>query len=596
MEKKGVVLGISAYKQGSAAVLVADGEITAAAREERFSRVMGDSAFPVASVRYVLKEAGVEFGKVDAIVLDDPLPAGGSVKARWRRFVFQMRVLWMLKQFGRTKAPLLFPEHLLPCTANAFFPSPFERAAILTINETGTAICVGNKAHLRIIRETGEPSAAVLYRAFADFLGFGTGGELEGLALYGDAFSDQTQLFKEKITDELVEMKEDGAIVLDMYYFDAAAKPLRIHVREWELLFGIPQRARDGALTGGHANFASAACQVLTTIITRLAETVKMLTEESNLVMAGEVFSSCAANNRTIPSKLFKNIWIQPVAGAAGSALGAALAGHHVHLERRRMLVADADRMCYTCLGPEYAEQEIEAVLTRCGARYRHFKTFDELASVVSWDLAGGQVVGWFQGRMEFGTEGLGNRSVLADARNPKIQKALGLKTKRGEGFVPFGASVLAEDASRWFPTVAVSPYKTTAFLLHERHRLPEVNPEEDIFTRLYRQRSSVPAVTCVDYSVRVQTVSEESNKKLWTLLNCFKKLTQTGLLANTAFQIGDRPMACTPEDAYNDFLYSELDCLVMGNFLLYHNKQLGVGGKVNQVRKQGEQEDSKQT
>jgi carbamoyltransferase len=581
MKGKVAVLGISAYYHDSAAALVVDGEIVAAAQEERFSRIKNDSAFPAQAIRYVLAD-NVPFEELSAVVFYDKpflkferlLETYHAFAPRGlRSFVASMPV-WLneklflrrllrkqLKPFGRLNAPLLFSEHHLSHAASAFYPSPFEKAAILTIDGAGewatAAIGAGDREGVRIIKELHFPhSAGLLYSAFTYFLGFEVNSgeyKLMGLAPYGDAHSPRFRAFREKILTELADVREDGSFILNMSYFGFATGLTMIRREKWERLFGLSRREPESEITGEHADLALAIQQVTELIVTRLARRARELTSADCLVMAGGVALNSVANSRIASSGLFRDIWIQPAAGDAGGALGAALAGYHIYFKGQRR---KGEGMKHACLGPEYTAGEIEGVLKRRRACYTCFPCFDDLARTVCRELGEGKITGWFQGRMEFGPRALGNRSILADPRNPDIRDRLNRKVKFRESFRPFAPSVLEEDAALWFSIKAPSPYMLFVVPLKED------------------RRTAVPAVTHVDDSARVQTVSREANPRFRQLLCCFKELTGTGMLVNTSFNVRGEPVVCTPEEAYDDFLRSGMDCLVLGDFLLYRNEQ----------------------
>lgn len=601
--KRIVILGISAYYHDSAAAIVVDGEVMAAAQEERFTRKKQDSRFPAQAIRYVLEEAGVPFEELSAIVFyDKPFlkferlletyhafaPYGlrsfiTSIPVWLKEKLFMRRLIRKeLQPFGKTNAPLLFTEHHLSHAASAFYPSPFSKAAILTVDGVGewatATIGTGNGNQIQIQKELHFPhSVGLLYSAFTYFLGFKiNSGEykLMGLAPYGDPDSQQTTLFKEKITGELVDIREDGSILLNMKYFGFATKLKMIHEKRWETLFGFARREAESDISQAHMNLALAIQQVTEDIVVRLAHTARQLTGCDYLVMAGGVALNCVANSKIKEAGLFKDLWIQPAAGDAGGALGAALAGYYIYMEKERTCIDGKDTMKGAYLGPSFSDKEIEKVLKQLEADYTYYDDFTELATITSTRLAEGKIIGWFQGKMEFGPRALGNRSILADPRSPEIQKTLNLKTKFREGFRPFAPSILEEDAKLYFSLEGKSPYMLLTAPVKEKWRLPETNIDSDLYKRLYHQRSVIPAVTHIDYSARVQTVAKESNPRFYQLLHSFKKQAGIGMLVNTSFNVRGEPIVCTPKEAYKDFLFSGMDYLVLGNFLLQHDKQ----------------------
>jgi len=599
------ILGISAYYHDSAAALVVDGKIVAAAQEERFSREKHDSCFPEQAIRYVLDEGGIPFENLNAIIFyDKPFlkferlletyhafaPRGlrqfvMAMPAWLREKLFMRRLLHkQLEVFGKTNAPLLFSDHHLSHAASAFYPSPFEKAAILTIDGVGewatATIGTGEGENIRVMKEMHFPhSVGLLYSAFTYFLGFKVNSgeyKLMGLAPYGNPDAERTALFRKKITNELVDIREDGSILLNMDYFRFATQLRMIDERRWEKLFGFPCRQPEAEIAQEHMDLALAIQQVTETIVVRMAHTAKEITGMDHLVIAGGVALNCVANTKIASAGYFKDIWVQPAAGDAGGALGAALAAYHIYFQQKRKVIAGKDSINHALLGPSYTDTDIRKVLELYDAKYDYYTKEEDLISVVSKELAGGKIVGWFQGRMEFGPRALGNRSILADPRNPEIQKTLNLKTKFREGFRPFAPVVLAEDATLYFDMpISASPYMLFTAPLKEKYRFAEVKYEDgDLYKRLYHQRSGIPAITHVDYSARVQTVTQESNPRFWRLLTRFKEQTGIGMLVNTSFNVRGEPIVCTPEDAYLDLMSSEMDCLAVGNYLLYRNKQ----------------------
>ena len=598
------ILGISAFFHDSAAALVVDGQIVAAAQEERFTRIKYDNNFPENAIRYVLEEAGISYEQLSAIVFyDKPFlkferlletyhafaPKGvfsfiASMPGWLKEKIFmRQHIRKLLKCFGETTSPLLFSDHHLSHAASAFYPSPFDSAAILTIDGVGewatASIGIGEKEQIRVLKEMHFPhSVGLLYSAFTYYLGFKVNSgeyKLMGLAPYGNPEAEQTRLFKEKIMTELVEIHEDGSLLLNMDYFSFATKLRMTDDRRWEKLFGLPRREPESEILQSHMNMALAIQQVTETIVVKMARTAREITGKEYLVMAGGVALNCVANNKIASAGIFRDIWIQPAAGDAGGALGAALAAHYIYFGQKRTISEGRDTMNGAYLGSSYTDSDIQRVMNRYNADYRYFEQTEELLGLTSEELNNGKIIGWFQGRMEFGPRALGNRSILADPRNPEIQKTLNLKTKFREGFRPFAPAVLEEDASSYFSLpVSSSPYMLLTASLREEWRLSDMEQYGNLYQRLYHQRSFIPAVTHIDYSARVQTVKEESNPLFYRLLSCFKKLTGIGLLVNTSFNVRGEPIVCTPEDAYIDFMSSEMDCLVLGNYFLYRKIQ----------------------
>jgi len=599
------VLGISAFYHDSAAVILVDGEIIAAAQEERFTRIKHDSGFPEQAIRYVLDESGIDFNDLSAIAFyDKPLlkferlletyhafaPAGlrsflVSIPVWIKEKLFMKRLLYkQLKQFGTARIPVLFPEHHLSHAASAYFPSPFEEAAILTVDGVGewatTTICAGKSNSIKILKELHFPhSVGLLYSAFTHYLGFRVNSgeyKLMGLAPYGNAGSSQCNQFRIKIMAEMVDVRSDGSILLNMEYFDFATSLTMTNDRKWKALLGLSRREPESAINQEYMDLALAMQQITEMIVVDLAQTARKITGCKNLVMAGGVALNCVANSKIAGAGIFENIWIQPAAGDAGGALGAAFAAYHIFYGMEKIKSVAYDSMKYALLGPQYSDAEIGRVLNRYEAPFTYFKDFGELTLKVSQKIADGLIVGWFQGRMEFGPRALGNRSILADPRNPEIQKKLNLKIKFREGFRPFAPVVLEEDLHEYFETETPSPYMLFVSSLKRKLRTPEPSGYSDfnLYDRLYHIRSGVPAITHVDYSSRIQSVSESSNPRFWMLIRDFKKLTGCGMVVNTSFNIRGEPIVCNPNDAYRDFLVTEMDCLVMGNYILDRTSQ----------------------
>ncbi len=599
------VLGISAFYHDSAAALLVNGQLVAAAQEERFTRIKHDAAFPTHAVRYVLEEAGLRLEEVSAVVFyDKPLlkferlletyhafaPAGlGSFLKAMPAWIgdklFARRQLRReLSALGKLSVPVSFTEHHLSHAASAFYPSPFAAAAILTIDGVGewatTTIAHGRGGGIHMLRELRFPhSLGLLYSAFTYYCGFRVNSgeyKLMGLAPYGDPDAPQTRAFTRKILAHLVDVRPDGSLLLNLEYFGFATGLRMTRDRQWEQLLGIPRREPETDLTPAYMNLARAIQEVTEEIVLRLARTAKEITGAENLVMAGGVALNCVANGKLLASGLFKDVWVQPAAGDAGGALGAAYAGWYLHPGRSREVNDGEDSMQGSYLGPEFSDKQIAAVLRKHNLPHTFCEDFDALAEVTARRLADGKVVGWFQGRMEFGPRALGNRSILGDPRNPEMQQRMNLKIKYREGFRPFAPSVLAEDAGAYFALDKPSPYMlVTAPVARERRRPePPDYAQWALYPRLHHPRSDIPAVTHVDYSARVQTVHRETNRRYWQLLSAFKALTGCGLLVNTSFNVRGEPIVCTPEEACRCFLQTDMDYLVIGNFLLEKQQQ----------------------
>ena len=604
------ILAISAYYHDSAAVLLQDGVIVAAAHEERFSRKKHDDSFPAQAVAYVLSEAGLSIPELTAIAFyDKPLlkferlletyhafaPRGLtsflSAMPVWiKEKLFMKKMLWdeFEKLAGgelRHRPPLLFPEHHLSHAASAFYPSPFDEAAILTIDGVGewatTTIGHGRGKEISIRRELPFPhSIGLLYSAFTYFLGFKVNSgeyKLMGLAPYGNPTGEAVPRFRQLILDHLVDLRDDGSVVLNMTYFDFATGMKMCHNDKWQALFGLAKRESESDFSQAYMDLALAIQQVTEEMVLRLARTARELTGSRNLVMAGGVALNCVANGKLLQAGIFDGLWIQPAAGDAGGALGAAYAAHHIWRgQERRPNPEGKDAMRGSYLGPEFSELDIQRLCRKYQAPAEHFTTFEALTAKVAALLADGQIVGWCQGRLEWGPRALGNRSILGDPRHPEMQKRLNLKIKYREGFRPFAPSVLAEEAADYFELSGPSPYMLLVAPVREARRTPEPANYTSLpmYDRLYHLRSDLPAITHVDYSARIQTVHQETNPRYWQLINAFKALTGCALVVNTSFNVRGEPIVCTPEDAYQCFMRTEMDYLVVGNDLFAKGEQ----------------------
>ena len=592
------ILGISAYYHDSAAAILVDGQIVAAAQEERFSRIKHDDRFPAQAIAFVLDEAGISFEKLSAIVFyEKPILKFERLLETYHAFApkgFQSFVaaipLWIkdklfmkrmlrdeLAKFGKIPCAISFSEHHLSHAASAFYPSPFEEAAILTIDGVGewatSTIGIGTNNKIKILKELHFPhSVGLLYSAFTYYIGFVVNSgeyKLMGLAPYGIVNGKQTIEFKEKILNHLVDIKDDGSIILNMSYFDFATGLKMTNNRKMEQLFGIPPRNAEGEITQAYMNLALAIQQVTEEIVLRMARHAKEITGCKNLVMAGGVALNCVANGKILNDKLFDDIWIQPASGDAGGALGAALTGWYIGSNRSRSPQLP-DGMHGSLLGPEFTDKDIQKIIQKYNAKGKHFQDFDELTNETASFLANGKIVGWFQGRMEYGPRALGNRSILGDARNPEMQRKLNLSIKYREGFRPFAPVVLEEKATEYFDLDRPSPYMLFVAPVKKSRWIAEPVADFDspMLKRLYHQRSDIPAVTHVDYSARVQTVHPKTNPRFYQLLKAFADQTGCDVLVNTSFNVRGEPIVCTPDDAYRCFMSTEMDYLVMGNYL----------------------------
>ena len=595
------ILGISAFYHDSAACLLKNGEIVAAAQEERFTRKKHDAGFPHYSIQYCLKEAGIPASQIDNVVFyEKPFlkferlletylafsPKGYTSFAKamplWiKDKLFQKSAL--IKELKSTlskdinwRERLLFSEHHLSHAASAYFPSPFESAAVLTLDGVGewttTSLAIGKGSNLKVIKEIHFPhSLGLLYSAFTYYTGFKVNsGEYKvmGLAPYGDP------RYADLITEKLITIAEDGSFQLDMSYFDYATG-LTMTNKKFDALFGGPPRKPETELTQREMDLAASIQKVTEDIVVELAQGIAKETGERNLCLAGGVALNCVVNGILLRRKIFDNIWIQPAAGDAGGALGAALSTWYLHHRKERVASRERDAMKGAYLGPEFTDAEIEAELTACGATFKKLSE-DKLIDTVATALAGEKAVGWMQGRMEFGPRALGGRSIIADPRSPIMQKQLNLKVKYRESFRPFAPSVLREDVSEWFEHEADSPYMLLVADVREDKRRSMTNEEKALFgiDKLNVPRSSVPAITHVDYSARIQTVHADTNPRYHAVISKFKEKTGCPIVVNTSFNVRGEPIICTPTDAFRCFMGTEMDVLSIGSYILYKEEQ----------------------
>ena len=602
------ILGISAYYHDSAAALLMDGEIAAAAQQERFSRKKHDARFPEDAIRYCLEAENLELGDLHRIVFyDKPLIKFERLLETYlsyapngfRSFVAAMPV-WLkeklylktvlkneLAAIGNCKTrdlpPLLFAEHHQSHAASAFFFSPFERAAVLCLDGVGewatTSTWLGNGANLEPLWEIDFPhSLGLLYSAFTYYAGFKVNSgeyKLMGLAPYGEP------KYVQLILDNLLDLKDDGTFRLDMQYFNYCAGLTMTNPR-FDDLFGGPPRQPESDLTQREMDIAASIQVVTEEVVLRLAKTIHAETGESKLCLAGGVALNCVANGRLLREGPFDDIWIQPAAGDAGGAAGAAAVAWHVYDGRDRTPLDHegpaADRMKGSYLGPEYAPEQIRAELDAMHAKYTVLDD-DALFSKTSQLLADENVVGWFQGRMEFGPRALGGRSIIGDPRSTRMQSVMNLKIKYRESFRPFAPSVLWERVSDYFEQFTPSPYMLIVAPVQEELRVALTDEQQRLFgmEKLKLKRSELPAITHVDYSARVQSVHKETNPRYHALLKAFDQLTGCGALVNTSFNVRGEPIVCSPTDAYRCFMRTEMDFLVVENFLMDKREQAPV-------------------
>jgi carbamoyltransferase len=594
------VLGVSAFYHDSAAALIDDGRIVAAAQEERFTRRKFDADYPRRAIGYCLKEAGSGLKDVDYVVFyDKPFLKFERLLETYLTFSprgftsFRMALpLWLReKLFQKSllaselksiepdfdwQKRLLFCEHHLSHAASAFYPSPFEHAAVLTLDGVGewttTAAAVGNGKDLSIHKEIHFPhSLGLFYSAFTYYTGFKVNSgeyKLMGLAPYG------TPRYAQLIRDNLIDLKADGSFRLNLDYFNYCTG-LTMTNERFHSLFGGAPRAPESSLEQRHMDIAASVQVVLEDTVLRMTRALARETRMQNLCLAGGVALNCVANGKVFRDGAFRNIWIQPAAGDAGGALGAALAAYYLHAAQTRTVSNALDEMAGAYLGPQFSQDDIESRLKNANARFTSLDRHTMLDLTVE-ALAEGKAIGWFQGRMEFGPRALGNRSIIADPRSPVMQKTLNLKVKYRESFRPFAPSVLREHVVDWFDLNVDSPYMLVVAEVAARQKRTTSEAEEALFgiEKLNVVRSSIPAVTHVDYSARVQTVHRETNPLYHELITRFYALTGCPVLVNTSFNVRSEPVVCTPEDAFRCFMGTEIDLLVVGNAVLYKDEQ----------------------
>jgi len=602
------VLGISAFYHDSAAALVEDGQILAAAQEERFTRKKHTPDFPVNAIRFCLEFAGNTIDELDAVVFYDKpflkferlletyyefspkglisfltaIPVWIKDKLFLKKLIIEE--LKKIETFDKKKLKVLFLEHHLSHAASAFYPSPFDEAAILTIDGVGewatASISHGKDNKITLYKELRFPhSVGLLYSAFTYYIGFTVNSgeyKLMGLAPYGNPESKQTINFIKLIKENLVDIREDGSIWLNQDYFQYATGLRMTNNKKWERLFGFQVRQPESKLEQIHCDMAYAIQNVTEEIVMKMALEAKRLTNSKNLCLAGGVALNCVANGKLLKSGIFNDIYIQPAAGDAGGALGAALAIPFLYLDQPRKVNSTMDSMLGAYLGPEYSDKEIILMCRKYKAVFNSYKDFASLCSDVADLICEGNVIGWFQDRMEFGPRALGNRSILGDARNTEMQKKLNIKIKYREGFRPFAPSVLIEDCVDFFELDKPSPYMLLIADVQKQRRktLPSNYAELPLWEKLYYIRSDVQSITHLDFSARIQTVHKETNPKYWQLINTFKEKTGYGVIVNTSFNIRGEPIVCSPEDAYKCFMRTEMDFLVIGNHFFVKTEQ----------------------
>ena len=596
------ILGISAFYHDSAAALIIDGEIISAAQEERFSRKKHDSRYPFNAVEFVLNHSNLKLSQIDYIVFfEKPFlkferlletylafaPKGFasfcmSMPIWLREKLFQKKFLFeKLKEHDKNFDDInkiYFSEHHYSHAASAFYPSPFKDAAILILDGVGewatTTVASAKDNEIKILKEIYFPhSIGLLYSAFTYYVGFKVNsGEYKvmGLAPYGEA------KYKDIILKELIDLKEDGTFRLNMKYFNYATGLTMINERFTNLFGKKVRNPKKDLLTQFHMDIASSIQAVTEEIILKLVTSISKEIKSRNLCMAGGVALNCVTNGKILKNNIFENIWLQPAAGDAGGSLGAALAFWYQELSNKRNPSLSHDEMKGSYLGPSFDDQQVENTLKSLNAKYEKHSE-ENLISLIANELKNEKTIGWFQGRMEFGPRALGARSIIADPRSDKMQKELNLKVKFRESFRPFAPSVLREDLNDWFELNSDSPYMLLVADVKKNIQIPMNEKEKKLFgiDKLNIKRSTIPAVTHVDYSARIQTVHKETNPKYYKLIKKFKEITNCPVLVNTSFNVRGEPILCTIEDAFKCFMGTNLDILVCENFILYKDKQI---------------------
>ena len=597
------ILGISCYYHDSAAAIIVDNQIIAAVQEERFTRVKHTPVFPSNSIKYCLEETGFEIKELDAIVYYDKpivkferllstfyevapkglIPFLKSIPIWLKEKLFLRKLIFdNLKEIEpklkKNNLNLLFTEHHISHAASAFYPSNFKESAILTIDGVGewctASISKGTDKKIEIFKELHFPhSIGLLYSAFTYYLGFRVNSgeyKLMGLAPYGIEDSEETKLFIKMIKSEIISIKDDGSIFLNQKYFKYTYGLKMIKENKFKSLFGFNSRKEEEDITQTHCNLALAIQKVTEEIVIKMATEAKRITNSKNLCLSGGVALNCVANGKIEELNIFDNIYIQPASGDAGGSLGAALAINHMYFDIERNYSNEYDLMKGSYLGPYFSKKDILIISKKYKASFSYKDSFEDLVKDVAKLIAEGNVIGWFQGRSEFGPRALGNRSILADPRNPEMQKKLNLKIKYREGFRPFAPSVLEEDYSEFFEGKTLSPYMLLVKKINEKIKIktPIDYGKLNYWDKLYTNRSKLQSITHVDFSARIQSVNKNINPKYWKLINEFKKVTGVGVLVNTSFNVRGEPIVNTPEDAFKCFMNTEMDILVIGNYI----------------------------
>ncbi len=593
------ILGISAFYHDSAAALVVDSKIIAAAQEERFTRIKHDESFPTYAVKYCLEESNCELTEIDHVVFYEkpflkfdrlletylsfaPSGFGSFVRAMPQWLKQKLHLPREIKKGlpGKWKKPLIFTKHHESHAASAFFPSPFEEAAILTMDGVGewdaATIGIGNGNQMELVKSLHFPhSIGLLYSAFTYFCGFRVNSgeyKLMGLAPYGKP------VFRDEILEHLIDLKEDGSFVTNLEYFNYCQGLTMTNHRFAQLFGGSPRQPED-EITEREINLAASIQAVTEEIVLKTAKFIREETGQTNLCLSGGVALNCVANGKLQASKIFENIWIQPASGDAGGALGAALFSNYQLLKKERV-VEKNDSMLGSYLGPRFENEEIFEFLKEKSAPAHFFSEEDDLLDKVCDEIEEGKIIGWFQGRMEFGPRALGGRSIIGDARSEKTQTQMNLRIKYRESFRPFAPSVLEEKTSEYFELDTPSPYMLLVAQVKDEIKAPlteeaqETMADSDLLKRVRLKRSTLPAITHVDYSARVQSVSEKRNERYYRLIKKFDQKTGSGVIVNTSFNVRGEPIVYNPQDAYRCFMATDMDVLVLENYILFKSEQ----------------------
>lgn len=608
------ILGISAFYHDSAAAIVVNGKLIAAVQEERFTRIKHTEVFPENAIKYCLEEAGLSIDELDAVVFyDKPLLKFERLLQTYYAFApkglisfLKAMPVWLneklflrkkikdglaeIESYDKRKLKMMFTEHHLSHAASAFYPSNFEESAILTIDGVGewctASIGTGKGNEVKLVKEMNFPhSVGLLYSAFTYYLGFKVNSgeyKLMGLAPYGNSKSEETKKFIDLIKTKLIDIKDDGSIWLNQEYFNYATGLRMVKDAKWKTLFGIARREEEGNLNQTYRNMAIAIQIVTEEIVIKMAKEARRLTGMNKLCMAGGVALNCVANGKLEASNIFDEIYIQPASGDCGGAPGAAMAISAMYFDEKRDINPQKDQMNGTYLGPYFSSKEIELMSRKRKGVYQCYDDFNDLNESIATKLSEGNVIGWFQGKMEFGPRALGNRSIIADPTNMEMQTKLNLKIKYREGFRPFAPSVLEEDLSEYFDLESKSPYMLLVAPVAGKYRtdLPANYESLPMMDQLKTERSKLQPITHVDFSARIQSVSKKTNPRYWEMINAFKQKSGIGMVVNTSFNVRGEPIVCTPDDAFRCFMSTEMDYLVIENYVFTKTEQIDFENK----------------